>query len=64
MLATIPVYINASLVSLLQENYRKASIICPEDEIKGLGGCGGSTPEDISAQLSRLNRRLQHESQR
>lgn len=47
-----------------KENYRKASIICPEDEIEALGGCGGSTPEEISAELSRLNRRLQHESQR
>lgn len=48
----------------LQESYRKASIICPESEIEELGGCSGSTPEQLSAQLSRLSQRLQHESQR
>lgn len=48
----------------LQESCRKASIICPESEIEALGGCDGSTPEQLSAQLTRLNQRLQHESQR
>ncbi|CAK9135142.1 unnamed protein product [Ilex paraguariensis] len=47
-----------------KESYKKASIICPESEIDALGGCAGSTPEQLSAQLSRLNQRLQHESQR
>ncbi|KAA8539789.1 hypothetical protein F0562_026481 [Nyssa sinensis] len=47
-----------------KESYKKASIICPESEIESLGGCEGSTPEQLSAQLSRLNQRLRHESQR
>ncbi|KAJ0961973.1 hypothetical protein J5N97_029801 [Dioscorea zingiberensis] len=47
-----------------QENFRKASIICPESEVEGLGGCVGSTPEQLSAQLNRLKQKLQHESQR
>ena len=47
----------------LQESCRKASIICPESEIEALGGCK-STPEQLSAQLNRLNQRLQSESQR
>ncbi|KAI5670224.1 hypothetical protein M9H77_10588 [Catharanthus roseus] len=47
-----------------KENYRKASIICAESEIEELGGCGGRTPEELSSQLSRLNQRLQRESQR
>ncbi|KAK4570872.1 hypothetical protein RGQ29_029649 [Quercus rubra] len=46
------------------ESCRKASIICPESEIEALGGCEGSNPEQLSAQLTRLNQRLQHESQR
>ncbi|THU65527.1 hypothetical protein C4D60_Mb05t04600 [Musa balbisiana] len=47
-----------------QENFRKASIICPECEMEALGGFAASTPEQLSAQLSRLKQRLQHESQR
>ncbi|KAF8379228.1 hypothetical protein HHK36_028659 [Tetracentron sinense] len=47
-----------------QESCKKASIICPESEVEALGGCNGSTPEQLSAQLNRLNQRLQHESQR
>ncbi|KAM7504621.1 hypothetical protein LguiB_003525 [Lonicera macranthoides] len=47
-----------------KESYRKASIICPESEIEELGGCSGSSPEQLSAQLSRLSQRLQYESQR
>ncbi|XP_062153767.1 structural maintenance of chromosomes protein 6B-like isoform X1 [Alnus glutinosa] len=46
------------------ESCRKSSIICPESEIEALGGCDGSTPEQLSAQLTRLNQRLQHESRR
>nr|DAD47780.1 TPA_asm: hypothetical protein HUJ06_017718 [Nelumbo nucifera] len=47
-----------------QESSKKASIICVESEIKALGGCDGTTPDQLSAQLSRLNQRLQQESQR
>ncbi|KAG1354451.1 structural maintenance of chromosomes protein 6B-like [Cocos nucifera] len=47
-----------------QENFRKASIICPESEMEALGGCAGYTPEQLSARLNRLKQRLQHESQR
>ncbi|CAI9768234.1 unnamed protein product [Fraxinus pennsylvanica] len=46
------------------ENRRKASIICPESEIEALGGSSESNPEQLSAQLSRMNQRLQRESQR
>ncbi|XP_037492011.1 structural maintenance of chromosomes protein 6B isoform X2 [Jatropha curcas] len=47
-----------------KESCRKASIICPESDIEALGGWDGSSPEQLSAQLKRLNQRLQHESQR
>ncbi|KAJ0099895.1 hypothetical protein Patl1_19829 [Pistacia atlantica] len=47
-----------------QDSCGKASIICPESEIEALGGRDGSTPEQLSAQLNKLNQRLQHESQR
>lgn len=47
-----------------KESCEKASIICPESEIQGLGGCEGSTPEQLSAQLSRLNQRLRCENER
>nr|GLL39382.1 structural maintenance of chromosomes protein 6B-like [Ipomoea trifida] len=47
-----------------KESYRKASIICSESEIDSLGGCNGSTPEQLSAQLTRLSNRLQQESRR
>ncbi|RVW86217.1 Structural maintenance of chromosomes protein 6A [Vitis vinifera] len=47
----------------LQESCRKASIICPESKIEALGGCK-RTPEQLCAQLNRLNQRLQSESQR
>ncbi|XP_069154385.1 structural maintenance of chromosomes protein 6B isoform X2 [Solanum lycopersicum] len=46
------------------ESYKKASIICPESEIEALGGCDGSTPEQLSAHLARLSQRLQQESRR
>ncbi|XP_044506156.1 structural maintenance of chromosomes protein 6B [Mangifera indica] len=49
---------------LHKDSCRKASIICPESEIEALGGRDGSTPEQLSAQLNKLNQRLQHESQR
>lgn len=47
-----------------KESCKKASIICPESEIEALGGCSDMNPEDLSAQLNRLNQRLQRESQR
>ncbi|XP_075083843.1 structural maintenance of chromosomes protein 6B [Nicotiana tabacum] len=47
-----------------RESYKKASIICPEGEIETVGGCDGSTPEQLSAQLTRLSQRLQQESRR
>nr|XP_004240011.1 structural maintenance of chromosomes protein 6B isoform X1 [Solanum lycopersicum] len=47
-----------------RESYKKASIICPESEIEALGGCDGSTPEQLSAHLARLSQRLQQESRR
>ncbi|XP_020572528.1 structural maintenance of chromosomes protein 6A-like isoform X2 [Phalaenopsis equestris] len=47
-----------------QENVRKASIICPEDVVMALGGCSGSTPEQLSAKLNRLSQRLLQESRR
>ncbi|CAH9068477.1 unnamed protein product [Cuscuta europaea] len=47
-----------------KESYRKASIICSETDIESLGGCKGSTPEQLSAQLTRLSNRLQQESRR
>ncbi|KAI4383059.1 hypothetical protein MLD38_008940 [Melastoma candidum] len=46
-----------------KESCRKASIICAESEIEALGGWDGSTPEQLSSQLSRINQRLEHESQ-
>lgn len=46
-----------------KESCRKASIICPESDIEALGGWDGSTPEQLSARLSKLNQRLQHEIQ-
>ncbi|KAM3281888.1 structural maintenance of chromosomes protein 6B [Capsicum chacoense] len=47
-----------------RESYEKASIICPESELETVGGCDGSTPEQLSAQLTRLSQRLQQESRR
>ncbi|KAL6007826.1 hypothetical protein ACLOJK_033329 [Asimina triloba] len=51
-------------VTLKLESYKKASIICPESEVEALGGCAGSTPEQLSAQVNRLNQRLQQETER
>lgn len=48
----------------LQDSCRKASILCPESEILALGDWDGSTPEQLSAQIIRLNQRLQRESER
>ncbi|PSS33185.1 Structural maintenance of chromosomes protein like [Actinidia chinensis var. chinensis] len=46
------------------ESYKKASIICPESDLEALGGCEGSTTEQLSALLSKLNQTLQRESER
>lgn len=46
-----------------KESCRKASIICPESEVEALGGCDGSTPEQLSVHLNKLNQRLQNECQ-
>nr|XP_043614248.1 structural maintenance of chromosomes protein 6B [Erigeron canadensis] len=45
-------------------SYDKASIICTENEIIALGGCGDATPEQLQAHLKRLKLRYQQESQR
>lgn len=47
-----------------EENYKKASMFCPEAEVEALGGCDDDTPEKLSAQLKRLTQRLQVENQR
>lgn len=52
------------MASQLQESYSKASIICPESEIEALGDWDGSTPEQLSAHLTRLNQRLNNETRR
>ncbi|KAL8049896.1 hypothetical protein ABFX02_06G048500 [Erythranthe guttata] len=51
------------LERICKENNRKASMICPEDEIEALGGCKES-PEQLSTQLGRATQRLERESQR
>ncbi|RDX92053.1 Structural maintenance of chromosomes protein 6A, partial [Mucuna pruriens] len=47
-----------------KESVEKASIICSQNELDSLGGCDGNTPEQVSAQLERLNQTLRRESQR
>ncbi|TKY67999.1 Structural maintenance of chromosomes protein 6A [Spatholobus suberectus] len=47
-----------------KESVEKASIICSQNELDSLGGCDGNTPEQISAQLERLNQTLRRESER
>ncbi|KAH9328585.1 hypothetical protein KI387_000693, partial [Taxus chinensis] len=47
-----------------EENYKKASVICPETEVEAIGGCHEDTPEKLSAQLKRLTQRLNTENQR
>lgn len=46
-----------------QESDQKASEICPESEIQSLGPWDGSTPEQLSAQINRMNQRLNRENQ-
>ncbi|RZC57416.1 hypothetical protein C5167_004720 [Papaver somniferum] len=45
------------------EKLKTASLICPESEVESLGGCRGSTPEELRARLNRLRQRHQRESQ-
>ncbi|XP_062200080.1 structural maintenance of chromosomes protein 6A-like isoform X2 [Phragmites australis] len=52
------------LQQLRQENYKKASIICSENEVEALGGVAGSTPEQLSAHINKLKQRFQQESRR
>ncbi|KAL2329351.1 hypothetical protein Fmac_022778 [Flemingia macrophylla] len=47
-----------------EESVEKASIICSQNELDSLGGCDGNTPEQISAQVERLNQTHKRESQR
>ncbi|KAK4480619.1 hypothetical protein RD792_013697 [Penstemon davidsonii] len=51
------------LENLCKESHKKASIICPQSEIEGLG-CKESNPEQLSAELTQLKERFQRESQR
>ncbi|XP_010483816.1 PREDICTED: structural maintenance of chromosomes protein 6B [Camelina sativa] len=46
-----------------KESDLKASEICPESEIEALGPWDGSTPEQLSAQINRMNQRLHRENQ-
>ncbi|CAA0401302.1 unnamed protein product [Arabidopsis thaliana] len=46
-----------------QESNKKASIICPESEIKALGPWDGPTPLQLSAQINKINHRLKRENE-
>lgn len=48
------------LVTEMQDSYEKASYMCPENEIEAIGGCKENTPEQLSAQLTRMIQRLEH----
>ncbi|RZB93444.1 Structural maintenance of chromosomes protein 6A isoform D [Glycine soja] len=52
------------LTKMRKESVEKASIICSLNELDSLSGCEGNTPEQISAQLERLNQTIRRESQR
>ncbi|KAI3869436.1 hypothetical protein MKX03_020990 [Papaver bracteatum] len=45
------------------EERKTASVICPESEVEALGGCRGSTPEELRARLNRLRQRHLREIQ-
>ncbi|XP_010423182.1 PREDICTED: structural maintenance of chromosomes protein 6A [Camelina sativa] len=45
-----------------QESNEKASIICPESEIRALGPWDGATPLQLSAQINNINHRLNREN--
>ncbi|KAL2920477.1 Structural maintenance of chromosomes protein 6B [Bienertia sinuspersici] len=42
-----------------KDYYEKASYMCPENEVEAMGGFKESTPEQLSAQLTRMNERLE-----
>ncbi|KAG2589578.1 structural maintenance of chromosomes protein 6B-like isoform X3 [Panicum virgatum] len=52
------------LQQLHQEYFEKASRICAENEVEALGGVGGSTLEQLSDRINKLNKKFQQESRR
>ncbi|KAG2634024.1 structural maintenance of chromosomes protein 6B-like isoform X5 [Panicum virgatum] len=52
------------LQQLHQEYFEKASRICAEKEVEALGGVGGSTLEQLSDRINKLNQKFQQESRR
>uniref|UniRef100_A0A8R7QP93 Structural maintenance of chromosomes protein 6 n=1 Tax=Triticum urartu TaxID=4572 RepID=A0A8R7QP93_TRIUA len=54
----------ADLQQLRQDNFKKASTICPESDMEALNNVAGSTPEQLSAKLNRLKQRFDQESRR
>ncbi|XP_071724067.1 LOW QUALITY PROTEIN: structural maintenance of chromosomes protein 6B-like [Rutidosis leptorrhynchoides] len=53
------------LVRSREENFKKASVICPETEVEAFfGELADNSPEKLSALLKRLKQSLQQESQR
>jgi hypothetical protein len=52
------------LQQLYQEYFEKASRICAESEVEALGGVGGSTMEQLSDRINKLNQKFQQESRR
>ncbi|GER35076.1 structural maintenance of chromosomes family protein [Striga asiatica] len=47
-----------------KEDRQKTSAVCPESEIEALGGCKGSSYEELEAQFKILTQRQQRESRR
>uniref|UniRef100_A0A0E0LYC3 RecF/RecN/SMC N-terminal domain-containing protein n=1 Tax=Oryza punctata TaxID=4537 RepID=A0A0E0LYC3_ORYPU len=47
-----------------QESFMKASIICSESDVETLGGVAGSSPEQLSATINKLELRFHKESSR
>ncbi|EEE69205.1 structural maintenance of chromosomes protein 6B [Oryza sativa Japonica Group] len=52
------------LQKLQQESFKKASIICSESDVETLGGVAGSSPEQLSATINKLELRFHKESSR
>ncbi|RYR69378.1 hypothetical protein Ahy_A03g015935 isoform C [Arachis hypogaea] len=55
------------LTKMREEYAKKASIICPENEINdcdSLEGCDMKTPDQISAELKELSQKVEHECRR
>ncbi|PAN11559.1 hypothetical protein PAHAL_2G186900 [Panicum hallii] len=52
------------LQQLYQEYFEKASRICAESEVEALGGVRGSTMEQLSDRINKLNQKFQQESRR